>query len=190
MKKKYAELKTRAISAQETARVMTDLALRGWLSLFSAVMIVFYGLILTVHGSPLFSERGISGLCIAAIWIAVVAIDFGLVRSGLQFLIWRKGNHRGVPPSEEASPPGLFDDIVNIAFCVLFVAFGITVLIAGKLGLGDLRTLPQIPLSLLSIAFGLTSGETALFHFWLRKRRLVDVMHEVPDRIEKPELSE
>jgi len=184
---KSQKIEKRKLQPDEIKRVRIDLATRGWLSLLSALMVVIYAIILTSHGIPIFADRGITGLCVAAIWIAVIAVDFGLVRSGLQFLTWRKGNHMGVLKGGDVSSPNIFDDLVNFAICIVFVAFGITVLITGKLGLGDIKTIPQIPLSILSIAFGLTSGETAAIHFWFRRRGLVDVLHKIDDNTETGE---
>lgn len=171
--------KTRTLSSDEIKRIRFDLAFRGWLSLLSAVLVVVFALMMTFHGMPLFRDRGIVHICLPAIWIAAIAVDFGLIRNGLQYLKWRKGHHTGVIEAEGVSKPNILDDIINIIIFVVFVLFGIIVLSVGKLGFGDAYTLPQIPMSILSIAFGLTSGETARLHFWLRKAGLVDVVHDV-----------
>lgn len=172
-------MKTRKLSSDEIKRIRFDLTFRGWLSLISAAMVVVFAVIMTIHGMPLFKDRSIVPICVPAIWIAAVAVDFGLLRSGLQYLKWRKGHHTGVVEAEGIPKPSLLDDILNLIIFVVFVAFGIIVLFSGKLGFGDAYTLPQIPLSILSITFGMTSGETARLHFWLRKVGLVDVIHKV-----------
>ena len=179
MNDNHTHIKTRKLTAGELSRVRRDLLIRGILSLFSAAMIVVFGIVLTAHGAPLFAYRGNAPLCIGAIWIAVIAMDFGLIRNGLQFFAWRKARHKGVPAEGDNNPPSLFEDIFNIVGAILFVGFGIAVLVAGRLGLESVQTLPQLPLSLLSISFGLSSAESAAIHFWFRSAGLADVIHEL-----------
>ncbi len=173
--------KTRTLSSDEIKRIKFDLAFRGWLSLISALIVVVFAIMMSFHGMPLFKDRGIVHICLPAIWIAAIAVNFGLIRSGLQYLKWHKGHHTGVVEAEGITKPNILDDIINIIIFVVFVAFGIIVLFVGKLGFGDAYTLPQIPMSILSITFGLTSGETARLHFWLRKAGLVDIFHEAKE---------
>ncbi|RKZ29951.1 hypothetical protein DRQ36_07095 [bacterium] len=174
-------IKTRKLTEQEISRTKLDLAVRGWSSLFGAAMVVVFAVILTIRSMSLFTAHGNTAICTAAIWIAVVAVDFGMVRHGLQFLKWRKARHSGVVPTETVSGYSFFDDIFNIVSTVVFIFFGIAVLFTGKLGFGDLNTIPQIPLSLLIISFGLSSAESVAFHFRLRKAGLADVIHEIEE---------
>ncbi len=178
-KEKEEQLSTRKLTDVEIARVKLDLAIRGWSSLVSAAMVVFFAIILTVRGSPIFAARHTSFVCIGAIWIAVVIINFGMVRHGLSFLRWRSARHIGVLSPKEGGNPELLENIFNIVGAVIFTAVGVAVLIAGKLGLESIQTITQIPLSLLAISFGVNSAEAAVMHFWLRKVKLADVIHEV-----------
>jgi len=172
--------KTRPLSSDEIKSIRLDLAFRGWLSLMSALIVLVLGVVLTIYSTPLFSDRGVLPICIPAIWIAVIAVNWGLVRNGIQFLAWRKGKHTGIVREPGLPAPGLFDDILNLFILIVFVAFGIVVLVAGDLGFSDPYAITQIPVAILSIAFGLTSGVSARLHFWLRKTGLVDVEHTAP----------
>lgn len=173
--------KTRNLTSDEIKTIRLDLAFRGWLSLVSAVTVFVLGIVFTTYGSPLFADRGVMPICIPAIWITVIAVNWGLVRNGVQFLVWRKGKHTGIVREPGLTAPGLFDDILNIAIFIVFVAFGIIVLVSGDLGFSDRYAVTQIPVAILSMAFGLTSGSSARLHFWLRKTGLVDVEHTAPD---------
>ena len=176
------EIKTRKLDELETSRVRFDLAARGTLSLISAACIVVFAIMFSIHGAPLFAKEGLTGICMGGIWIAVIAVDFGLVRSGIQFLVWKNGRHIGVKPQAGAPASHLLDDILNVFATIIFIGIGIAVLIAGRLGLGSLRTATQIPLSILSITFGLSSAESVLKHIWIRRAGLDDIIHEIPEK--------
>ncbi|HDS29421.1 MAG TPA: hypothetical protein ENN67_00105 [Firmicutes bacterium] len=151
----------------------------------SALTVLVLGVVLTIYSSPLFSDRGVLSICIPAIWITVIAVNWGLVRNGVQFLAWRKGKHTGIVQEPGLPAPGLFDDILNLAILIVFVAFGIIVLVAGDLGFSDRYAITQIPVAILSMAFGLTSGASARLHFWLRRAGLVDIEHTAPSSDDK-----
>lgn len=169
---------TRNLKSDESARIKKDLTIRGWLALISATMIVSFAIFMTIHSLPIFSGRGLSFPCIGAIWIAAIAMGFGFVRSGFQYLSWKDGSHTGVVRSEKTPFQDPTEQILNIISAIVFCGLGIAILIAGRFGSISRYAIPQIPLSFLSISIGLSSAESAYIYFWLRKRNLVDVIHE------------
>jgi len=173
------KLKKRELTEDERKRVRKDLTIRGWSSIVSAAMIVSFAIVLTIHGIPLFAERGLTMPCIGAIWVAVIAIDFGIVRNGLQFLTWRNAAHLGIEITRQNQPTGLTDQILNLIGAVIFFVFGVVILFIGLGKLGNPNYLAQIPLSILSISLGISSAESAFINLWFRKRRLVDVVHNM-----------
>jgi hypothetical protein len=174
--------KTRPLTTAEIKSIRFDLAFRGWLSLISALIVFALGVIFTIYGMPLYQDRNIVPICIPAILIAVIALEWGLVRSGFQHLVWRKGKHTGIVEEPGVSPTSIVDDIFNVVIFVVCVPIGIAVLVAGDLGFSDPYAITQIPSSFLAMAFGLSAGESARFNFWLRKKGLVDIEHNAKDK--------
>lgn len=174
--------KTRLLTTAEIKSIRFDLSFRGWLSLLSALTVFAVGVIFTIYGMPLYQSRNIVPICIPAIWIAVIALEWGLVRSGLQYFVWRKGKHAGIVEEPGVSPSNILDDILNIVIFAVCFPIGIAVLVAGDLGFGDPYAITQIPISIITMAFGLSAGESARFNFWLRKNGLVDIEHSAKDK--------
>jgi len=172
------QFQTRKLSDSENRAISKDLLWRSIISLISSFSVIVFALMLTIEGKHTFVNTGTTGICIAAIWIAVIAVDFGMIRNAIQSLTWRHGNHLGVLSDEKHNPPGIGEDIFNIIGAIIFIAFGIAVLIAGKLGLDSANRIPQIPLSILSISFGLSSAQSTVHHFWLRSKGYTEVIHK------------
>ncbi len=175
------DIKTRELSEKEKNSVRFDLTVRGLLSLISAACVIVFAIMLSIHGLPIFAKGGLTGVCVGGIWIAVIAVDFGLVRSGIQLLAWRKARHIGVLPDSGKPSGGILEDVFNIFMAIIFVGLGIAVLIAGRLGLDGLQTSTQIPMSILSITFGLSSAASAAINIWKRRTGLADIVHEIPE---------
>lgn len=179
------KVKTRNLTESERSRVVFDLTFRGLVSLASALCVIVFAVMLSIYGNKLFMARGLVPICHGGIWIAVIAVDFGLIRTGIQLLVWRKGLHKGVVFAKGINSGGLFETLFNIISAIVFIGLGIAVLLAGQSGLDGLRTATQIPLAILSITFGLSSAESALSYFWRRHAGLADLVHELPERDNK-----
>jgi len=172
----------RQLNDAQASRVRFDLGFRGIVSLASALCVFIFAAMLSIYGNSLFVARGLAPLCHGGIWIAVIAVNFGLIRTGIQLLAWRNGRHYGVIVEGERSG-GLMESLFNAVSALIFIGLGIAVLLTGGSLIDGLRTATQIPMALLSITFGLSSAESSLFYFWRQKSGYNDFIHEISDRI-------